>query len=372
MVVPVMRMILTKSSLEDYVEIQHRLRQERRTYQWVDVVKFVFCVCVIVMHSNVRLPGVYWIEKLLFRLAVPFFFAASGFFLSNSCRVRGTGVAVKRYCLRLLQLLAFFSVVWILQFWIDCAISKTGLADTLVQTIQHILFYPNNALWYIQASIVGALLLIPFLQRDRISAAIPVGLVFYTFALLCNNYYFLIENTAIRPAIDWYFKVFLAPHNGVFIGILYLALGAFTERHTQKIPQRLIWILLAASYLVYTAEVLLVQRFASFTDDGAFYVTQIVLVPLLLALLIRLPGNLNPDRTVQLRHLSTGMYLLHLPLVWCYHRFCSYCLPLIPVLKRGQGILMNGYVKCTVILLLSWAICMIAYRHTKTLKKYLM
>lgn len=364
--------VFTKSTLEDYMEIQRSLRQERRTYQWVDVVKFVFCVCVIVMHSNVPLPGVYWIEKLLFRLAVPFFFAASGFFLSKSCRVRGTGVAVKRYCLRLLQLLAFFSVAWILQFWIDCAISKTGLVNTLVQTIQHILFYPNNALWYIQASIVAALLLIPFLRRNWISAAIPLGLVLYAFALLCNNYYFLIENTAFRPVIDWYFKVFLAPHNGVFVGFLYLTLGAYTEGHAQKIQKRLLGILLSVCYLVYAAEVFLVRRFASFTDDGAFYAAQTILVPVLLAFLTRLPANLNLERTVQLRHLSTGMYLLHLPLMWCYHRFCTYCLSLIPVLKRGQGILMNGYVKCVVILLLSWAICMIAYRQTNKLKKYLM
>ena len=343
-----------------------------RTYQWIDVFKFIFCICIIVMHTNAPLPGRYWIEKLVFRLGVPFFFAASGFFLSKSCRERGAGVAVKRYCLRLLQLLAVFSVAWILQFWIDCAISKAGVANVLGQTVQHILFYPMNALWYIQASIVGALLLIPFFKHNRIPVAIPIGLVLYGFALFCNNYYFLTDHTAVRPFIDGYMKLFLAPHNGVFIGFLFLALGAFAERHMRKMSPGTLWLLLVICYAAYAAEIVLIRKFATFTDDGAFYVMHTALVPLLLSLLTKLPEGTDAGRTMLFRRLSTGMYLLHLPLMWCYHRFCTYLLPLIPVVRRGQGVLMSGYVKFAVIFVLSWAICMLAYRYTKTLKRFLM
>lgn len=354
------------------MEAHNCLNKSKRTYQWVDVFKFVFCICIIVMHTTVPLPGRYWIEKLVFRLGVPFFFAASGFFLSKSCAERGVGTAVKRYCLRLLELLGVFSVVWILQFWVDCAISKTSMIDVLGKTVQHILFYPMNALWFIQASIVGALLLIPFYKRGSISAAVLLGIVLYAFALLCNNYYFLSEGTALRPIVDGYFKWFLAPHNGVFVGFLYLALGAFTERNLQKLTMGTTWILLGICYALYAAEVVLVHRHATFTDDGAFYVMQIAVVPLLLSVLTRLPEGPDSGRTILFRRLSTGMYLLHLPLLWCYHRFCSYCLPLIPVLKRGEGLLMNGYVKCAVIVVVSWAICLFAYRHTKTIKRFLM
>lgn len=354
------------------MKTQENSIQEPRTYQWVDVFKFFFCICIIAMHSNIPLPGIYWIEKLLYRLAVPFFFVVSGFFLSKSCRERGTGAAVKRYCVRLLKLLVAFSVIWIIQFWIDCAISKTSLADALFQTGQHILFLPNNGLWYIQASIVGALLLIPFFRSAHIIAAVVTGFVLYEFALLCNNYYFLIQDTALQLFVDGYTMVFLAPHNGVFVGLLFLALGALTERYLQNYPYGVPRVLLAISYVLYVAEIISINRYATKTDDGAFYLMLVFVAPLLLTVLVQLQGHFDPTCTLHMRHLSTGMYLLHLPLMWCYHRFRDYILPQIPMLRHGQGILMNGGVKFMVIVLLSLSICQLAYLYTNKLKRYLM
>ena len=343
-----------------------------RTYQWVDVFKLFFCICIIAMHSNILFPGSYWTERLLFRLGVPFFFVASGYFLSKSCQNRGINFAVKRYCFRLLELLAAFSVIWIVQFWIDCAISKIGVANTLVQTLQRVLFLPNNALWYIQASIVGVLLLVPFIKRGGIYAAVLTGLVLYGFALLCNNYYFVVQNSPLRFVIDGYKKICFGPENGVFVGFVYLALGFFTERKLSHQPIARLCLLLGISCALYIAEVVLLRRYAAECNDGAFYVMQLAVAPLLLSVLVQLHARFESRRSVQMRRLSTGMYLIHLPLMWCYHRFCDYLLPRIPVLKHGAGILWNGYVKFFIILLASWAICTLAYRHTKTIKRFLM
>lgn len=68
--------------------------KKAHSYQWVEVSKFFFCICIIAMHSNLPFKGIYWIEKLLFRLGVPFFFAASGFFLSMSYKTRGYKAAL--------------------------------------------------------------------------------------------------------------------------------------------------------------------------------------------------------------------------------------------------------------------------------------
>lgn len=351
---------------------QERTKQTIQTYQWVDVLKFVFCICIIALHTAfIPAPVGYWIEKCLFRIAVPFFFVVSGFFLSKSCRERGTGMAIKRYCLRLLKILLAFSIIWILQYWIDCSLSQIGIARILIQTIQHILFHPKNGLWFVQACIVGALLLLPFLQRDRYYPAVLIGLALYSFALLCNNYYFLIHDTKLQTVVDTYMRLCLGPHNGVFVGFLYLSLGAVVEKYSDKdIPKTSIR--LGICYVVYVIEIVIISKYASEADDGAFYFMQVLVAPLLLSLVISISGCFNAVHTVLLRKLSTGMYLLHMPLIWLYHRFCDYCLPSIPLLRRGQGILMSGYIKFFVILVLSWLICILAYRYTKTVKQYLM
>ena len=55
-------------------------------YTGVDIAKFFFCLCIICLHTGIAsiLPfsGMY-IEKIIFRNAVPYFFVASGFFLGK-------------------------------------------------------------------------------------------------------------------------------------------------------------------------------------------------------------------------------------------------------------------------------------------------
>ena len=350
---------------------QEKYNNASNTNQWVDVFKFIFCICIIALHAaHIPQPAGYWIEKLLFRMAVPFFFVVSGFFLSNSSRERGVHGAAKRYCFRLLKILAVYTVVWVLQFLVDCIIFKYSLVETLDELIRRILFSPKNGLWFIQACIIGAILLIPFLRKNCVSLAIPIGVVLYGFALICNNYYFLIENNAVRLIIDRYMSLCFGPHNGVFVGFLFLGLGIFVEKH-KKISLFINGILLGLSYVVYAIEIVIVRRYATTVDDGAFYLMQVAVAPLLLSLLVSLPGCFDSAHTILMRRLSTGMYLLHLPLIWCYHRFRDYCLPHIPVLAKSQGVLMICNVRFVLVLLTSWGICMFAYRNTKILKRFL-
>lgn len=63
--------------------------------------------------------------------------------------------------------------------------------EFFMNIVRHILFYPTGALWYIQASIIGALLLGLVIKYLNKKISIILALVLYCFALLCNNYYFV-------------------------------------------------------------------------------------------------------------------------------------------------------------------------------------
>lgn len=346
---------------------QYAAETAKPQYQWVDILKFFFCVCIIAMHTVLALPGRFWFEKIVFRLGVPFFFAASGFFLSKSCRSRGAEASVKRYCLRLFQLLWVFSIVWIIQFAVDSiVISKAGIGRTLLEILQQMIFYPRGALWYIQASMVGALMLLPFFKRNRLPAAIILGVILYGFAEISNNYYFVVEGTALQPVVDGYLAICLTSNNGVFVGFLYLTLGACVEHYRLYERAGHVRILLAAALTVYVAEIAVTRSRLSEIGDGAFYFSQILAAPLLLAAAISLPPRITNERATLLRNLSTGMYLLHTPIMWCYNRFADYVLPHIPVLRGASGLMYQSTLKFAVVLLLSLAICLLAYRRPKS------
>lgn len=336
-------------------------------YQWVDILKFFFCVCIIAMHTPLALPGRFWAEKIVFRLGVPFFFAASGFFLSKSCKSRGVGTGVKRYCLRLFQLLWVFSIVWIIQYAVDgLFIREAGIGRTALEILQRILFEPQGALWYIQASLIGALMLIPYLKRNQMCAAVVLGIVLYIFAEMCNNYYFAVEGTPLQPIMDSYLKYCLTSNNGVLVGFLFLALGVCVEQFRLYERTGLVRILLIVGMVVYIAEIAVIRPMQTETGDGAFYFTQVLIAPMLLAAVIPLPQCIASERAVLLRNLSTGMYLLHMPIMWCYNRFADYILPHIPVLRHASGLVYFSYTKFAVVLLLSMAICLLAYRRPQS------
>ena len=43
--------------------------------------------------------------------------------------------------------------------------------------------------------------------------------------------YFIAEGTTLQPVVDGYLKICLTSNNGVFVGFLFLALGAFVEQY---------------------------------------------------------------------------------------------------------------------------------------------
>lgn len=62
-------------------------------FKTVDVLKFIFAIFVVCLHVPLTNPAIEaWFEPLFFRLAVPYFFVASGFFLGLKLYdVRGGG-----------------------------------------------------------------------------------------------------------------------------------------------------------------------------------------------------------------------------------------------------------------------------------------
>lgn len=68
---------------------------KNKEYHFVDFMKFFFMLCVIAIHShieNIFGRAGWYITHCIFRLAVPFFFIASGFFFKASLEKSGGGL----------------------------------------------------------------------------------------------------------------------------------------------------------------------------------------------------------------------------------------------------------------------------------------
>lgn len=281
----------------------------------VDALKFIFALFVVTIHCD-SLAGVnadvkYYVTQSVLRLAVPFFFVASGFFLGR--KINQNFVAIdstyKNYIKRLLIPLAFFTLVNIVLESIKMFPYASG-PMIFREILKHVLFYPWGALWFVQACIIGALLLYPFVKREKIHLAIFVSAVLYLWALLCNNYFFVVQGTAFEPYIQVYMNLCISARNGLFVGFVYLAIGFYIAKKQMNISN----LLVIGAFVLYLLEIILLKNKA-FLDDSALYVSQLIVVPIIFVKSLNMTLKISNQFSLMLRNFSVGIYLLHRPII---------------------------------------------------------
>ena len=137
----------------------------------IDILKFFFAILIMCLHGDLfdgSLYGLYF-EKLVVRLAVPFFFIASGFFYGRKIYAKNNLESItKNYISRLaMKLLIFEPISILLNIAQSLFSTNQSVLVILLKAVQDILFYPRGALWYIQSIIVALIILLPFIKKGR-------------------------------------------------------------------------------------------------------------------------------------------------------------------------------------------------------------
>ena len=136
---------------------------EKKIYSFVDVLKFVFSYFIIMIHvdlfNDVNESLHYFSANILTRIAVPFFFAVSGFFFAKSldyskerkiAKTKSNLKRLKKTEWRIIVLYAVWSFIYVfiaMPFNYD-GWSISNLADYAITSVIRCSFYH---LWYIYA-----------------------------------------------------------------------------------------------------------------------------------------------------------------------------------------------------------------------------
>ncbi len=288
----------------------------------VDLFKFIFALCIMAIHSGIGQSEVYikgtfasYLYPLLFRLAVPYFFVASGYFFGRkiyNCGVYNGFDKWWNYLRRLAQKLLIFEPLALTIYLIGLYIAHLSPIVIFLKGIQSILFYPMGALWYIQALIIAFVLLIPFIRYGKEILALAIGAILYLFALLSNNYFFLADNLNLQDIIEGYNHIFISARNGLFVGLIFVTLGILCAKYqnsVQAIDTGTIFIVTVIMYGLTAIEVWATSGKA-FIDERSLFILYLPLIPVLFLSSLRLSLK-NLSCALTLRHLSTSIYLLH-------------------------------------------------------------
>lgn len=297
---------------------------EREEYNSIDLLKFVFSFMIVAIHSNlleIDNSVVAWlIQSLLFRMGVPFFFVVSGFFLAKKLRSVGRDNAkecnniTKKYCQKLLPPLIFWGLVGLIFYVYD--LIKQGKDFTkIIMYVCRTVAYPLSAMWFIFALIIGSIILTFIFVKFKSFKTIWLvySIITYSYLLLCNNYFFIIEGTSLENFFRLYLKVFASARNGVFLSPTFMGIGFILSGLTVQergYKYRVYLILgLIFSYIIYGVEAYLLFNKSS-VDDKGFFISQVFVVTFLTMVAINFNLKINlPYKSI--RRFSTTIYFVH-------------------------------------------------------------
>ena len=186
----------------------------QKSINGIDLIKFICAILVFIIHvepfqgelSGVRLAMTFGLQHFICRLAVPFYFVCSGFFLFSKQSFHGPDIdLVKKYCFKILRLIG----IWYILLFIGW----------------------TEHLWYLRATVVAVVLLtLCFRSHIKYGHICVIAFLLYITGLLGDSYYGLIAPlkniTFFNRVIRCYEFVFDTTRNGLFMGFIFVLIGA--------------------------------------------------------------------------------------------------------------------------------------------------
>lgn len=212
---------------------------KKQYYCAIDIAKIICAVLVVFIHTS-PLGSVNGLcnsvlVNCISRVAVPFFFISSGFLLFSKTELSAPDLGmVGKYELKLLKFYLIWSAVYFPYTLLEMYVKrKSGLAlSVFLNWMKNMVVTAGfGLLWYLPATIVAVGIVALLLKRGvKINTVVFIGFVLYLIGLCGQSYYGLAAKLPlpdeVRQAIHTFYNFIVTTRNGVFEGIIFIALGA--------------------------------------------------------------------------------------------------------------------------------------------------
>lgn len=317
----------------------------KENYNSIDLVKFICSLLVVVLHASSycladmadggRVPTgasngplITYVLPFIFtvlRIAVPFFFISSSFFLFkkvNNCNTeKEKNQAVKKYCLRILRLYLFWLILS-LPYMLDKFLFNSGydvLTGLGVYAIKIIFFDAFDGAWYLGATIFSALFVYLLSKKVNNTSLVVISLVLYITAILDSTYFNLFGLRSDSTLM--FFQANTPIYLSVFNGFVYFTVGKLFAENEKRLSTKKSLIYTLICFILMYVELTLSNYF------GLNYATDcfVMLLPFscfFFQLIINI--NLKDKRTYRfIRKSSTFIYLSHFSILYIFFRFVN-------------------------------------------------
>ena len=282
----------------------------KKEYANIDRFRVIAAFLVVTIHTsplaNFSETADFILTRILARVAVPFFFMASGFFLFSQMeggKPRPGKLAAftkKATLLYLIATLLYLPINLYAGTWQKWQYLPSLLKDIFFNgTFYH--------LWYLPAAIIGACIVWFLKNRMKTRQALLVCVILYVLGLLGDSYYGVTEQVPVLNTIyQTLFTVFDYTRNGLFFAPVFFMLGAVIRERQKPLPLGVCLSGLGASCVLMLAEGLLLHHLALQRHDSMY----LILIPCMFFLFQSLLYGEGKSLRI-LRDLSMLIYLVH-------------------------------------------------------------
>lgn len=286
------------------------------SYIGLDRFKIVAALLVIAIHTGPLMSyngyADFMLTGIAARLAVPYFFIVSGFFLFR--KLTGDLGQDRRTLHRTVRKIGILYLVSIL-LYLPLNIYSGYFTDdfSFFSLLKDIVFDGTfYHLWYLPALMIGMYIVYYLTRIFSLRITLAATGILYAVGMLGDSYYGLIERSGILlDAYTSMFALFDYTRNGLFFAPLYLALGAWAAaRPDSGRSAQASAACLAASLALMFGEGMLLRQLELPRHDSMYLFLVPAVYFLFRFLLLERPKN-ESGRGQTLRQISTWIYILH-------------------------------------------------------------
>lgn len=283
---------------------------EKKEYAGIDYFRMIAAFLVAANHTSplTDISGTadFILTRVIARVAVPFFFMASSFFLFSKMQDGKQSLYKLQAFIKKTAVLYFIAILFYLP--LNVYTGQVGEWTHLPNLLKDLIFDGTfYHMWYLPAAIMGASIVFLLLKKLKSGQAFINSLFLYIIGLFGDSYYGISESIPFLKAV--YQGLFLFSdytRNGLFFAPIFFIMGALISARTKIMHLKTCLAGLGASIALLLTEGLLLHNFNLQRHDCMYF----MLLPCMYFLfqsLLQLKGESHK----YLRNLSLIIYLIH-------------------------------------------------------------
>lgn len=280
---------------------------EKKSYAGIDYFRLIAALLIVAIHTSPLVSfsqnGNFMFTRIIARVAVPFFFITSGFFL------------ISRYTYNAERLYAFikktaliYGIAILIYIPINIYNEYFKIDNLLPNIIKDLVFDGTlYHLWYLPASIIGAVIAWFLIKKTNYPIAFLITFTLYIIGLFGDSYYGIAENiSCLNYFYNLIFQVSDYTRNGIFFAPIFFVFGGyiFDNQNRPSLKKSITGFIVCFALMFGEAFIL---HYSNLQRHDSMYIFLLPSVYFLFNTLLYIKGKSHK----KLRRISLIIYIIH-------------------------------------------------------------